>query len=127
MVRLLIEDVTLVRHVTISAHVRFRGGKTHGLELPAPISYFESRRTPPESVARIDQLLNSHTDGVVACILNEEGFVTGDKEPFDAIAVGRARRTYGLASRRRRLKVAGLLTATEIAAQPGIYPITARL
>lgn len=127
MARLLIEDVTLVRGDTITSHIRFRGGATHRLSLPIPQRPWEARRTPAAAVARIDELLGSHTDAEVAWILNQEGVPTGEGLPFDANAVARARRAYGLASRFERLRAAGLLTATELAGQLGVNPRTVRV
>ena len=37
MVRLLIEDVTVVKRDRITVHVRFRGGATQSLTIPAPL------------------------------------------------------------------------------------------
>jgi hypothetical protein len=126
MARLLVEDVTLVRGATVAVHVRFRGGKIHSLELPLPLNAFEARRTPAAAVARVDELLNAHTEKEIARILNDERIPTGDGVPFDAIAVKRVRRAYGLRPRYDRLREAGLLTVTEVAGQLGITPVTAR-
>jgi hypothetical protein len=38
MVRLLLEDVTLLRHDLITAHIRFKGGATRSLTLPLPLA-----------------------------------------------------------------------------------------
>ncbi len=126
MARLLIEDVTLVRDDTIAVHTRFRGGKLHSLTLPVPLRPWETRRTPAAAVARIDQLLDAHTERDVARILNDEGLATGDSRPFDPIAVARVRRAYGLTSRYQRLRAAGMLTAVELAAQLGVSARTVR-
>ena len=48
MVRLLVEDVTLVRAAEIHAHLRLRGGTTHSLVLSRPKRAWELRQTPPE-------------------------------------------------------------------------------
>jgi DNA invertase Pin-like site-specific DNA recombinase len=126
MARLLIEDVTLLRGQAISLQVRFRGGKLQRLELPVPLNAFEARRTPAGAVRRIDELLESHADREVALILTEEGFVSGDGEPFDAMAVKRARRAYGLVTRYDRLRAAGLLSTKEMTDLLGITAVTLR-
>ena len=46
MVRLLIEDVTLIKECQITLHVRFKGGATQSLTLPPPLSAWELRMTP---------------------------------------------------------------------------------
>ena len=77
MVRLLIEDVTIIKRDAISAHVRFKGGATQSLSLPLPPSAWQMRQTPQQIVAKIDALLDSHTDGQIAFILNDRGHISG--------------------------------------------------
>jgi hypothetical protein len=74
MVRLLVEDVTLLRTDKIAAHVRFRGGATHSLFLPLPLSAAELRKVDPAVVAEVDRLLEDHTDAEIVDILNSAGF-----------------------------------------------------
>src|SRR6266700_7688528 len=62
MVRLLLEDVTLLKADEVVAHIRFRGGATHTLRLPVPRSAPEVRKTHPTVVAEIDRLMDDHTD-----------------------------------------------------------------
>lgn len=57
MVRLLIEDVTVVRDKKITVHIRFKGGTSKTLTLPLPLSAFMARKTKPEIVEEIDRLL----------------------------------------------------------------------
>ena len=66
MVALLIEDVTLVKAERIAIYVRFRGGRTQSLEIDKlkPIALI--RKTPPEVINKIDELLASCTDQEVA-------------------------------------------------------------
>ena len=125
MVRLLIEDVTLLRDdEEIVAHVRFSGGATRTLTLPRPLSAAEMRKLSREAVDEIDRLLDHHTDGEVAAKLNERGFVSGTGKRFDARRVQVVRRAYGLASREERLRAAGLLTLEEAAARIGLHKET---
>ena len=49
MVRLLIEDVTLIKHGPITLHVRFKGGANQTLTLPRPLPAWELRLTPGSS------------------------------------------------------------------------------
>ena len=115
LLRLLIEDVTLVAGDLIEAHVRFRGGPTRSLKLPRPINSFELRRTPAEVVRAIDDLLDQHTEEEIAAILNERGLKSGTGVPFQPKIVTSVRRAYGLKTRRDRLRKAGCLTASEAA------------
>ena len=99
MVRLLIEDVTLLRRNGITVHVRFKGGASQSLSLPLPQSSWQMRQTPRQVVKKIDDLLDSHTDGQVATILNDRGYVSGAGKSFNSVIVQKIRRQYGLKTR----------------------------
>jgi DNA invertase Pin-like site-specific DNA recombinase len=119
--RLLLTDVTATRTSdTITAHVRLRGGQDHTLTLPMPKTGPEARRTPPQVVAAIDELLDEHTSGEAAAILNQRGMVSGTSEPFHRLIVDHIIRAYRLRSRRSRLRAAGLLTLAETARAHGV-------
>jgi hypothetical protein len=75
MVRLLMEDVTLIKTTDgLTAHVRFRGGATTTLSLARALNAWQLRETSTEIVALIDQLLDQHTDATVATMLNARGY-----------------------------------------------------
>jgi DNA invertase Pin-like site-specific DNA recombinase len=82
MIRLLIEDVTVNRADVITAHVRFRGGSTRTLTLPIPLRAWELKKTSPAVMAEVDTLLESHTPGRIATILNQHGHRSGDGRLF---------------------------------------------
>jgi DNA invertase Pin-like site-specific DNA recombinase len=105
MVRLLLEDVTLLRRDRITAHIRFKGGATRSLSLPLPLSAPQLRQTRPEVVQEIDRLLDQHTDGEVATILNQRGFRPGVAATFDSRIVAHLRHTYRLPDRFTRLRL----------------------
>jgi DNA invertase Pin-like site-specific DNA recombinase len=115
MVRLLIEDVTLIKERQITLHVRFKGGATQSLTLPRPLSAWELRITPAETIAEIDRLLNHHTEGQIAVMLNQRGLRSGEGKPFHGRLVARIRRTHGLKPRYDRLREAGMYTVNEMA------------
>jgi len=116
MARLLLEDVTLRREEQeISAQLRFKGGATHQLRVPFPKSAWALRKTKPEIVAEIDQLLTDHTETEIAQILNDRGWHSSTGSTFSFHIVGRLRRTYQLKSRRQRLRERGWLTVHEVA------------
>jgi DNA invertase Pin-like site-specific DNA recombinase len=127
MIRLLIEDVTVNRGEVITAHVRFRGGSTRTLTLPIPLRAWELKKTSPAVMAEVDALLESHTPGRIATILNQKGHRSGDgrlftrKMVFDLVKDNEA-----LKSRYERLRNRGFLTQEEMAERLGITPGTVR-
>ena len=84
LVHLLLEDVTLIKSHEITMKVRFRGGATQTLTLPAPVKVWQACMASPEMVQMIDNLLNEHTDEQVADILNERGLHTGKGNIFQS-------------------------------------------
>jgi DNA invertase Pin-like site-specific DNA recombinase len=114
-VRLLVEDLTLVRGAEIQAHLRFRGGATHTLALPLPKCSWELRQTRPEVIREIDALLDRHTDQEIADILNERGHRSGEGLAFTRRIVFCLRRDHGLTPRVDRLRASGMLTGSEMA------------
>ncbi len=115
--RLLLTDVTVTRTSdTITAHLRLRGGQDHTLTLPMPKTGPEARRTPPQVIAAIDELLDEHTSGEAAAILNQRGLHSGTGEPFHQRMLDQIIRAYRLRSRRQRLRATGMLTLAETAA-----------
>ena len=125
MVRLLIEDVTLCKGEQLTAQVRFKGGATRTLVLPLPRPAWATWQTHPEVVAEIDRLLEEHTEGQIATLLNQKGWRSGKGQPFTLRLVNRLRRDHRLLSRFERLRTAGLLSQREIADQLGISTKTA--
>jgi DNA invertase Pin-like site-specific DNA recombinase len=126
MVRLLLEDVTLLRAEEVVAQVRFRGGATRTLRLPLPRNAWQIRQIDPAVVAEIDRLLDDHTDGEVADILNARGLHPGVADRFSLSIIGNVRRKYGLEDRFTRLRRRGLLTQQEMAAALNVNPSTVK-
>jgi DNA invertase Pin-like site-specific DNA recombinase len=120
MVRLLLEDVTLIRGESITLHLRFKGGAHRTLQLPLPLRSWEQRQTNKQAVAEIDRLLDLHTYPEIAAQLNECGMSSGEGKPFTARIVARIQRSYDLAPRYDRLRKAGMLTVEEMATVLGI-------
>jgi hypothetical protein len=120
MVRLLIEDVTVVKRDRITLHVRFRGGATQSLTIPAPLDAWHRRRTADSTVEQIDKLLDDHTCAEIAGMLNSKGLRTGIEMPFTADAVDRLIHGRRLRSRQTRLRERGYLTLPEAAEAWGI-------
>jgi len=126
MLRLLLEDVTLIKKEAITVHVRFKGGMTKTLTVPIPPTSRELRQTPPEVVQQVDALLAHHTDRQIAAILNGKGLRSGDGKRFHWEIVRTIRENYGLKSRYTRLREAGRLTADEAAEKLGIAASTVK-
>ena len=114
MARLLLEDVTLRRCEDITVQVRFKGGATHQMQVPLPQSVTVTRKSKLELIAEIDRLLNEHSEGEVAQLLNERGWRSSTGQPFSLTLIQGLRRTYRLKSRFARLQEQGLLTARQI-------------
>ncbi len=127
MVRLLIEDVTLIKGTPVTAHVRFRSGATTTLSVPPALSAWQLRQTSPDVVAEIDKLLDHHTDAEIAPILNQRGYTSGTGKPFQPWTVYRIRWEYELRTRYDRLRAAGMLDKREMAERLGVAPATIKV
>ena len=125
--RLLIEDVTLSKTDDITAHVRFKGGSQQTLTIPRPLNDWQARTTDGDVITEIDRLLNDHTPGQLAAILNERGLRSGEGLPFTARMIARLCRDYQLTSRYDRLRAAGKLTLAEIAQQLQVTTATVKV
>lgn len=126
MLRLIIEDVTLVKGKELVVHVRFRGSATRTLTLPRPAPAWALRQTSPEVVAEIDRLLDDYTDVQIAGLLTDRGFRSGTGRPVNIMMVARVRDHYHLKPRYERLRERGLLTLDEVAHTLGISTATAK-
>jgi DNA invertase Pin-like site-specific DNA recombinase len=127
LVRLLLEDVTLTRKDQITVQVRFKGGITKALTVPAPLNGWQQRATSPEIVRQLDRLLDHNTYAQIASVLNGLGQCSGEGKAFTARIVAGIRRRYGLTSRYDRLRKAGMLTVLEMAAMLGTTPQPVRI
>jgi len=120
MIRLLLEDVTLIKRDQIIVHVRFKGGAIKTLTLPLPMSAPQLRKTDPAVIHEIDRLLDHHTEREIATIFNQNGWRSGTGKLFHRGIIVRLRRAYHLTDRYTRLRALGMLTEQEIAAMIGI-------
>jgi DNA invertase Pin-like site-specific DNA recombinase len=128
MVRLLLEDVTVVKTTDgLTVYLRFRGGATTTLTLARALNAWQLRETSAEIVALIDQLLDQHTDDGVANMLNARGYLSGTGQPFHGGIVQHIRHEYQLRSRYARLRARGLLTRDEIADVLNVSPDTVKI
>jgi DNA invertase Pin-like site-specific DNA recombinase len=127
LVRLLLEDVTLIRSDEVTAHVRFKGGITQTMTVPLPLNAWQLRITSPAVVTEIDRLLDHNTNLQIASLLNDRGLRSGEGKSFTAQIVARIRRRSGLTSRYDRLRKAGMLTVEEMAVVLGISPQSVKI
>jgi Recombinase zinc beta ribbon domain/Recombinase len=126
MVRLLVDDVTLIRDHHIAVHVRFKGGQATSLEVAVGLPAPDARRTSAEVIAHIDRLLDHHTEAGVAAELNQAGIVSSTGQAFHAGIVHHLRVQHRLASREQRLRARGLVGLEEAAARLGVCTQTVK-
>ena len=84
----------------------------------------EARRTPPEVLAAIDELLDQHTTGEIAGILNQRGLPSGTGEPFHRLIIDHIIRAYRYPAAASGSATPGMLTLAETAAAHGVHPHT---
>jgi len=84
-----------------------------------PQSAWEQRKTEPELVRAIDELLDDYPDYKLAEILGKRGVTSGTGLPLSLALVTRIRITYHLPTRWTRLRKEGKLSAPEIANETG--------
>jgi hypothetical protein len=110
MVRLLLEDVTLLRDQEITVHVRFKGGIALTLHLPLAPNAWQKRMTKSSLLEEMRKLTREHTDRETAMVLNERGLVSPAGTSFTPSIVGKIRRKYGLQTIYTSLRDKGMLT-----------------
>ncbi len=123
LIRLLITDVTLTRNDdSMTAAVRFPGGRHHVLRLPLPQTAWQRRKTPSQITGLIGQLLDSHTYAQIAGELNAAGHTSSDGHPWDGDRVAKLAGYHQMPSHDQRLQDRGLLTLSQIAAGLDAHP-----
>jgi DNA invertase Pin-like site-specific DNA recombinase len=126
MLRLLIEDVTLVKNQKIHIHIRWKAGATTSMERPLPLSAPDLVRTPADIVELIRVLATEQTDAQIARTLNARWLRTGRKHSFTRLIVRHIRNAYDIPSYVQHLRSNGWLTVPEVAAQMGVHSSTAK-
>ena len=126
MLRLLIEDVTLIRDDVIQISIRWRGGATRKVECPLPLTAPDLRRTPAALVEQVRVLATEQTDGQIAETLNGRWLRTGCGLPFTSTRVRTLRGSYDIDSYLQHLTTAGWLTVPQMAAQLNVHLSTAK-
>lgn len=113
-VRLLIEDVTLIKNKKITVNIRFKGGRKRTLILPIPENGFMKIKTKPEILREVDQLHDNYTYDQIASIFNEKGMKTSFGLSFTPMTVKRIIASYGLKRRYDRLRDRGFINRREV-------------
>ncbi len=95
LLRLLVADVTLTRQESeILVQVRWH---THAVDtFPVAFSLRGATPIPASVIERVRELSRTHTDGEVATILNQEGLLTAQSNPFTVRRVQGLRRRFGI-------------------------------
>ena len=128
MIRLIIEDVTMVRDdKNVDLRIRLKGGATHQMTVPVPLSAWQVRKTKPEIIKEIDKLINHFTDKELVGNLNRRGIKPSEGEKFTRAIIGNLRRNNNLKSRYDRLREKGLLTVDEMAEALDVSAITVKI
>jgi DNA invertase Pin-like site-specific DNA recombinase len=126
MLRLMIQDVTLLREDDIRICVRWRGGATSELHIPAPLIVWETYRTRQEILDHIEELAAHHTDEQIAEILDREGLRSGTGLTYTRDHVQHLRIAKQIPSYYDHLRRAGMVTCKEIMAKTGVGEDTVR-
>jgi hypothetical protein len=118
--RLLVEDVTLINGEMIQVHARLRGGATRSLVVAKPLPIAQIRKTKADVVAEIDTLLDRYCDREVAEVLNRQGKRTWQDQPFNLKKIAHIRQAFNLKCRYSRLRARGFLTAREMSSRHSV-------
>ena len=127
MLRLLVEDVTLIRdRKMIHIAIRWKGGATTELDRPVPPVASERFRTPADIVEQIRALATEQTAKEIARTLNRRCLRSGRGNKFTCMSVKAIRRAYQIDSLYDHLRKQGWLTTKETAAQLEVHYQTAK-
>ena len=124
MIRLLVEDITITGGEEIGLDIRLRGGATRRIAVTPDPPRWKTMVTPPGVIDRIDALLDAHSDGAIADLLNQQGYRSGTGQLFNKKLIQALCWRRGLKTRYKRLRERGLLTREEMAQRLDIQPLT---
>jgi DNA invertase Pin-like site-specific DNA recombinase len=121
LLRLLIEDVTLLRHAArIDIEIRWKGGATTHLERSVPKNAADLYRTSVEIVEQVRTLAQTQTDSRIAHNLHSRGLRASRGGPFTPACVRGIRLTHEIPSVEARLRSAGWITVSGALAAFGL-------
>lgn len=126
MVRLLIEDVTLLKTDVIHVKVRFKGGDSVEKYVPIPPAGWKIHQTSTEVIERIREMALTKKDSEIAKELNQQQLHSSTGLSFTRRRVYNLRRDYDIAGPYEHLREHGFLTAEELADRIGVYSWTVK-
>ena len=126
MVRLLIEDVTLLKTDVIHVKVRFKGGDSMEMCVPIPPAGWKVHQTSTEVIERIRKMARTKMDSEIADKLNKQQLRSSTGLSFTSRRVYMLRRDYDIAGPYEYLREQGFLTAEELADRIGVYSGTVK-
>ncbi len=126
MVRLLIEDVTLLKTDVIHVKVRFKGGDFMEKCIPIPSAIWKRRQTSTEVIEQIREMAPMKVDSEIAKELNQQQLHSGTGLSFTRRRVYMLRRDYDIAGHYEHLREQGFLTADELADRIGVHSGTVK-
>ena len=118
--RLLVDDVTLIKADTITAHVRLSGGATRTLELDRPLPIAQIRKFKPELVVEVDRLLDSTAIARSPISSTSAGCAPGKGSPSTSRRSPSSAPPTNWRADIERLRRRGMLTTAEVAARFGV-------
>lgn len=125
-VRLLIEDVTLLKTDVIHIKIRFKGGIIKETCVPIPLSAWKMRKISKDVVEYIRQLARTKIDSEIAEEMERQGIHTGTGNPFTRRIVYQLRRSYDIVGPYEYLREQGYLTAEELVDRIGVCLATVK-
>lgn len=126
MARLLLEDVTLVRHDGIVAKVRFKGGATMEVKVPPPPARHDWLCTPRSTLARIRELSKEMSAYAMIPVLKAEGLSSAHGSALTRTSIHGLMSKHRIPGHLRYWRSQGYLTGKEMAAYLGVVPDTVR-
>lgn len=126
MVRLLIEDVTLLKTDVIHVKVRFKGGDSMERCVPIPPVVWKIHLTSTEVMEQIREMAPTKTNSEIADKLNQQQLRSGTGLSFTGRRVKVLRKDYDIAGVYENLREQGFLTAEELADRIGVHSGTVK-
>jgi DNA invertase Pin-like site-specific DNA recombinase len=126
MVRLLIEDVTLLKTDVIHVKVRFKGGGSMEKCVPIPPVVWKIHQTSTDVIEQIREMAPTKTNSEIADKLNHQQLRSGTGLFFTGRRVKELRQDYDIAGLYENLREQGFLTTRELADRIGVHPRTVK-
>ena len=126
MVRLLIEDVTLLKTDVIHVMVRFKGGDSMERRVIIPPRVWKIHQTSTEVIELIREMAPTKMNSEIADELNQQQLHSGTGLSFTSRRVKVLRKDYDIAGVYENLREQGFLTVEELADRIGVHSGTVK-